>query len=103
MVSYFLGKDRAAHVNTVSHVRNSGMLAKGNMLRRVTFCADRKSPKSCSRETLSVTLPRAKPLSPENPSRHALGRDGAWYRQRMGAVGTLLAGMYSGVLWSDVG
>ena len=33
-------------------------------------------------ETLSVTLPRAKPLSPKAPTRRALGKDGAVFRCR---------------------
>ena len=52
----------------------------GSVLRRVTFCADRKSPKTCPGETLSVTLPRAKPLSPEHPSGRALGLHCTSYR-----------------------
>ena len=36
-------------------------------LRGVTFCADRKSPKSCPGETLSVVLPHAKAALPWVP------------------------------------
>ncbi len=58
----------------------AGGAFRGNALRGVTFCPDRKLPKSCSGEMLSVVLPHAKPLSPENLSRHALAEDGAGFR-----------------------
>ena len=39
----------------------------GSVLRRVTFCTDRKSPKSCPGETLCVVLPHAKAALPWVP------------------------------------
>ena len=51
---------------------------QGNALRGVTFCADRKSPKSCPGEMLCVVLPHAKAALPWEP--HSARTWGRWHR-----------------------
>ena len=63
-------------------------------LRRVSFlsCHKKDTKEGHLGETLSVVLPHAKPLSPKDPTRRALGRDGTWFRLWIGAVDTLRSG-----------